>query len=229
MQWLKDKASSAWDGAKSVGTGMLGKVGAVKDKAIATAKSISGKVADGAHAVAGVIKDSAGVLGTIAKENAGAIGTIAGSALGSLAGPAGTAMGAKLGNMAGNWVQGGGLEKTKVGQAVTGLAKSIHSGDGDWKQHLGNVAMAGASKLTSRVAKHYVGGDMVHRVKVLARERSGGGAYAPRRLKHHSTTGPSNGGGPTSNVYDGGGVRAKPSAPSMTSAEDEARSRRRSF
>jgi hypothetical protein len=222
MSW-RDSLSSMAQGVKDFGTGVLGKATAMKDATVGAMKTAGGVIKSGVTGAMNVVKDSAGVIGNIAKEHAGSIGQVLGGAAGALVGgPAGAALGQRLGSMAGGWVQGGGLEKTKVGQAVTGLAKSVASGDGQWKQHLGNVGMFAASKLTSRVAKHYVGGDIVKRVKVMARQRGGGGQLAlpapsQHHRRHHSAVGASSGGGPSSNVYNGGGVKARPSAPAMTS------------
>jgi hypothetical protein len=225
---LKSGASAMADGAKNLGTGVLNKLGETKDAVVSGAKSVTGALSTGVHGAINLVKDNAGAIGNFAKEHAGTIGQVVGGAAGALiGGPAGTAMGAKLGSMAGNWVQGGGLEKTKVGQAVTGLAKSIHSGDGNWKEHVTNLATVGAQKMTSRMAKHYMGADRVRRVKRALRHGGPIGGpqslapphNAPRALTFQTTTGPSHSGGPASNVYDGGGVRARPSAPAMSSAE----------
>jgi hypothetical protein len=132
LESLKAGASNALQTVKDAGTGVLGKVTAMKDSAVSGLKTAGGAIKTGVTGAMNVVKDSAGVIGGIAKEHAGAIGQVLGGAAGALVGgPAGAALGQRLGNMAGGWVQGGGLEKTKVGQAVTGLAKSVASGDGN--------------------------------------------------------------------------------------------------
>jgi hypothetical protein len=228
---LKSGVSKMANGAKNAGTGLLNKMGDAKDAMVSGVKTAGHVIGTGITGAVNVVKENAGAIGEFPKNNAGAIGTAIGTVAGSFIPGAGSAIGGAIGNRLGNWVQGGGLEKTKVGQSITGLAKSIHSGDGEWKQHLGNVATATATKLTSRVAKRYVGADNVRSVKRALRHggpiggpRSMALPHGPRALTYQSTTGPSHGGGPASNVYNGGGVTAKHSAPAMTS-EQTARSR----
>jgi hypothetical protein len=210
----KSIGGSVMNGMKSVGTGIVNGGKAVANVGI-----------QGAKAVGGFVKDNAGVIGQFAKEHAGEIGSFiggaAGAALAPFTGGSSVAIGTMLGSMGGKFIQGGGLENTKIGRSLTGLTKSVVARDSHWKEHAGDLAINATRKLTSRVAKHYVGDDNVRAVKSALQ----GGPIGKRHGRRRAIAGPApqkmityqpaqsptvQSGGPASNVYGGGTAHGPP-------------------